>query len=85
MDSFQKLLEEEDNDFAMPEQTLKDIEKRVHFSTQPVRFIANTVDLFLPKAISAFLAVVGSRNLNRRVRQTPPSSHQTDPASSDFS
>lgn len=84
MDSFQKLLEEEDNDFTMPEQTLKDIEKRVHFSTQPVRFIANTVDLFLPKAISAFVAVIGSRNFNKRVRQTTPPSHQTDPANGDF-
>jgi hypothetical protein len=79
MDSFQKLTEEEDN-FVMPEQMLKDIEKRVHFSTQPVRFVANTVDLFLPKAINALMAVIGARNFNKRVRETPPPNHQTDPA-----
>jgi hypothetical protein len=80
MDSFQKLLEEEHNDLVMPEQTLKDIEKRVHFSTQPVRFVANTVDLFLPKAINALMAVIGASSFNKRVRKTPTPSHQTDPA-----
>ena len=83
MDSFQKLLDEEADNLVMPEQTLRDIEKRVHFSTQPVRFVVNTVDLFLPKAINAFMAVISSRN-SRKIVRTPSSNHQSDPINDSF-
>lgn len=84
MDSFKQLLDEEADNLVMPEQTLRDIEKRVHFSTQPVRFVMNTVDLFLPKAVNAFMAVISSRNSRKIVRRTPSSNHQSDPVNGSF-
>ena len=83
MDSFKKLLDEEAEELIVPEQTLRDIEKRVHFSTQPVRFVMSTVDLFLPKAVNAFMAIIGSRNSRKIVRPTSPN-HQIDPINGGF-
>ncbi len=84
MDSFKRLLEEDDDDeFAIPEQKLRDIERRVHNSTQPIRFAVNTVDLFVPKAVNAMMAMFGAKNTRRKQpNQTPlPPNHSSDPAS----
>ena len=83
MDSFKRLLDEED-DFAMPEQTMRDIEKRIHSATQPVRFAVNTVDLFVPKAIDAMMAIFGSRNVRKKEQKIAPPSHHSDPANGGF-
>ena len=83
MDSFKKLLDD-DEDFAMPEQTFRDIEKRIHGSMKPVRFAVSTVDLFVPKAIDAMLAIFGARNVRKKETKIAPPNHNTDPANGGF-
>jgi hypothetical protein len=82
MDSFKRLLEEDaDDEFAIPEQKLRDIERRVHNSTQPIRFAVNTVDLFVPKAVNAMMAMFGVNDKRRKMpNQTLPPNHSSDPA-----
>ncbi len=82
MDSFKRLLEDDDDEFSIPEQRLRDIENRVQRSTQQVRFVANTADLFVPKAVNAMMAMFGANNIRRQKPNSPSANHFSDPANS---
>lgn len=75
MDSFKRLLEEED---SAPEYVLRNVERRVQNTAKPIRFVGNTADLYLDKVGKTLAAFLGSGSTkskaNYQQRSLPPNS-----------
>jgi hypothetical protein len=81
MDSFKQLLDDEQEIVVVPEQKIRDIERKVHRVVQPMRFAASTTELFLPRVFDTVLALFGSENSKKSKKPSAISDDIADPAS----